>query len=312
MRLLHRFDDESLARTFRGALYAQGMESTLNRGKDGGYELWLHDEPRLEEARAMLAEFLAHPTDSRFLELARTAQAERRQRQKQDRALARRNAEVKDALERQHRGGLGTVTVGLIAISVGFYVLDLVGRSETVFGLFRFATVMAPTGNAWIPYDPVRAIVYEVAKGQPWRVLTPIFLHKGFLHVFFNMWWLKDLGGAIEHAYSSLYLLALVLVVGVLSNAIGYAFTGPYFVGMSGVVYGLFAFIAVRERFDPAARLSMPPGLRTFMIGWFVFGFFASRFGMSIANAVHAGGLVAGAVWGFLSSGVIGRALRRP
>jgi len=311
MRLLHRFDDENAARTFRGALYAEGMESTANQARDGAYELWLHDEPRLDDARALLSKFLANPDDPRFAELARAAQAERRSRRKRDLELAKRNAKVQADLARRHRGGLGTVTIGLITISVGFYLLGLAGKADTVYRLFSFSTVLAPTGSTLVPYDPFAAMLYDIAHGQPWRGLTPIFLHGGFLHIFFNMWWLKDLGGAVENAYSSGYLLALVLVVGILSNAIGYAFTGPFFVGMSGVVYGLFAFIAVRERFDPNARLGMPPSLRTFMLAWLVFGFFAGRFGLHVANAVHMGGLLVGGTWGLLSSGILGRATRR-
>ncbi len=140
----------------------------------------------------------------------------------------------------------------------------------------------------------------------------PIFLHGGFLHLFFNMWWMKDLGAPIERAHSSRYLALLVLVIALLSNATGYAFIGPNFVGMSGVVYGLFGFLWMRGRFDPAGPLQMDPGLTAMLLVFFALGFFADEAGLGfkIANSVHAGGLLSGAAAGYLTSGHLRRALR--
>jgi GlpG protein len=142
-------------------------------------------------------------------------------------------------------------------------------------------------------------------------LISPIFLHFGWLHIFFNMWWLKDLGSAIERVFSPLYLLAMVLLIGVGSNFLEWLASGPVrFGGMSGVVYGLLAFIWLRGRFDPRFPYRLPSQLVTFMLVWLGLGF-AMEKQLHFANWVHLGGLLLGGAWGFLSSGYLGRGRSR-
>src|SRR3954451_9703709 len=47
--------------------------------------------------------------------------------------------------------------------------------------------------------------------GQPWRLLTYMFVHIGVLHFGFNMWCLWDLGALAESLYGD-WLFALVYV----------------------------------------------------------------------------------------------------
>ena len=141
----------------------------------------------------------------------------------------------------------------------------------------------------------------EVRHGEVWRLLTPIFIHYGILHLVFNMLWLRDLGSMIEGRQSSIHLLLLVLCIGVGSN-LGENFLGrsPAFGGMSGVVYGLLGYIWVRGKCDPASGLYLHPTTVLMMIVWF----FACLLGLvgNIANAAHGVGLVMGMAWGYLSS----------
>ena len=162
-----------------------------------------------------------------------------------------------------------------------------------------------PVRGGYVPGD-----VSAIWHGQPWRLITPMFLHFGWLHIFFNMWWLKDLGTAIERVFSARYLLAFVLIVAIFSHVLEYQMSGPRtFGGMSGVVYGLFAFIWIRGRLDPSFPYHMPQQLVTFMLIWLGLGF--TGWVGPIANWVHSGGLIVGAIWGVISSGYLRRKLRR-
>ena len=109
----------------------------------------------------------------------------------------------------------------------------------------------------------------EILHGQLWRLVTPIFIHFGVLHIFFNMLWLRDLGSMIEGRQSSWLLAVLVLVIAACSNLAQFCFGGPMFGGMSGVVYGLLGYIWMRGKFDPGSGLYLHPSTVTMMIIWF-------------------------------------------
>ena len=140
----------------------------------------------------------------------------------------------------------------------------------------------------------------EIANGEWWRLLTPIFVHRDPLHLFFNMMWLFDLGSMIEGRQSVGRLALLVVVIGVLSNLGQYWLAGPLFYGMSGVVYGLLGYIWIRGKFDPASGLFLHRQTVTMMLIWFFLCMTPLMKG--IANGAHAVGLMTGMAWGFLSS----------
>ena len=89
----------------------------------------------------------------------------------------------------------------------------------------------------------------ELKQGEIWRPVTPIFMHFGIIHILFNMMWLKELGTMIEFKNGSLKMLLMVLIIAVVSNVGQDYYKGPYFGGMSGVVYGLFGYIWMKSRY---------------------------------------------------------------
>lgn len=91
----------------------------------------------------------------------------------------------------------------------------------------------------------------KIRTGEVWRLFTPCLLHRDFLHILFNLAWLWVLGRQIEDRIGKLRLLALMVVVGVISNIAQYFMSGPYFIGLSGVVVGMVGFIWQRQRKAP-------------------------------------------------------------
>jgi GlpG protein len=295
MRLLTTVADQSEANTLRDALYSDDIVTTIKETRDGGFAVWVHDEDQMEIARAFLDGFDA--SASRFSDMARKARAQRRQEAKADEQLKTRTEKIRKQIEAKQSMRIGTVTAGLIGICAVVFLATYVGKRQDVLAMLTFVPIVG--GRA---FGDVSAIWH----GQPWRLITPIFLHFGYMHLLFNMWWLKDLGTALERVFSARYLLVFVLVVGVLSNTLEYLMSGPtVFGGMSGVVYGLFAFVWIRGRLDPSFPYRMPQQLVTFMLIWLGLGF--TGWVGPIANWVHLGGLVAGAVWGAASSGRLQR-----
>jgi len=140
-------------------------------------------------------------------------------------------------------------------------------------------------------------------------MLTPILLHGGPLHLVFNMLWLWELGRRIERFQSTMALSLVVVLLALVSNTAQFLYGGGNnFGGMSGVVYGLFAYIWMWQLFDPVAALRLPGSLILFMLLSLVV---MTLLGLDmIANEAHLGGFVAGIVLG-AATAVFSRIHRR-
>ena len=132
--------------------------------------------------------------------------------------------------------------------------------------------------------------------GQYWRLVTPIFLHFGWVHLVFNMLWLWELGRRLERQFGAVHLLSVVFFIAVLSNLYQAAST-PYafFGGMSGVIYGLLGYCGVFNLINPHKAFVLPPSvyilmLLSLVIGWLGLFEFLAR----MANTAHLSGLL----WG--------------
>ena len=181
-----------------------------------------------------------------------------------------------------------------------------------LFGLLSvalFAAFMLGAPQQWIgwltftPFEIRAGQLYFLPMGeQYWRLITPIFLHFGWLHITFNTLWLWELGSKVERVTGSPNTLGLLLVIALVSNICQYQFGGPgLFGGMSGVVYGLLGFCWVAPLIQPRWVIQPTRAIMLFMVGWLflcLFGVVESLGFGAIANAAHLGGLVIGAVLG--------------
>jgi membrane associated rhomboid family serine protease len=182
-------------------------------------------------------------------------------------------------------GPIPPLTVALIGVSVLLSLYAGLGARLEVYVPFFIGA-------------PGTGLLRSVLSGELWRLLTPIFLHFGLLHLLFNMLWLWDLGGALEARRGFGFLALFVLISGIGGNLAQYLITGsPYFGGMSGVVFGLLGFIWMQGRYNPWAGMALSNEIMIMMLIWFVLGW-TGLIG-PIANWAHTGGLVIGGVWGY-------------
>ncbi len=188
------------------------------------------------------------------------------------------------------------ITTALITISILVALISQLGsQPQQVHFLFFSEHLVTSILNLNIFQNQL-----EIFQGEIWRVITPIFLHFGLMHLFFNMLWLKDLGSVIELRFSPIYLLAMVLVMGVASNIAQFLWSGPLFGGMSGVLYGLFGFMWIRPKFDPDFDLELNKQVVVMMLVWFLLCL-TGLMG-NVANMAHASGLITGIIWGYVSA----------
>jgi GlpG protein len=180
-------------------------------------------------------------------------------------------------------------SVLLIVICLIVAVLSRLGTSVDVLEHLFFAR-------------PGSVGLSDVARGELWRLVTPIFIHFGGIHLLFNMMWLFELGTAIEEKKGHAFLGLFVLAIGALSNLAQYLIGGsPFFGGMSGVVYGLLGYFWMQGRYNPNFGYHLHQSTVILMLGWYLLCW-TGLLG-PIANWAHTAGLVLGVVWGYLDSG---------
>jgi GlpG protein len=303
MRRIGSLPNRAQADALGDYLYLHKIENTVAPEEDGGWALWVHDDGHLEAAERSFAEFLKNPKDPRFQQVSQRARDLRFRREKDEKKSRARTVDLRTQWHLT-RTGIGSLTLSLIIISVGVALVSRLGADKTIIQPLFISDYEVMGG-----YVQWRAGLPQIMNGQIWRLITPIFIHFGFLHLLFNMLWLKDLGTMIER-HQGTWLLALqVVVIGVLSNLGQYAVSGPTFGGMSGVVYGLLGYIWLRGRFDPGSGLYLHKTIVVWMIVWF--GICLLGLVGHVANAAHGVGLVVGMLWGYLSSGHLLKVIRR-
>jgi GlpG protein len=150
-----------------------------------------------------------------------------------------------------------------------------------------------------------------LASGQWWRLLTPMLIHFGILHLAMNTLWFWELGRRIEARQGAVMLLGLTLLFSLAANFAQYLHAGPsLFGGLSGVLYGLLGHCWIFQRLAPTPAYRLPPGVLVMMLAWLLIcmtGIFELlQFG-AIANAAHVGGLLAGCLTGLLGGALARR-----
>ena len=96
----------------------------------------------------------------------------------------------------------GPVTALFIAIATFFFLLIHVLRLPGMIPWLTFLPVEIVAGQV---------VFYEMGQ-QYWRLISPIFLHFGWLHIAFNGLWLWELGGRMERQLGSFNMFGLFLV----------------------------------------------------------------------------------------------------
>ena len=328
MRNVGTLGAEADARRFTDYLLTLGIDA---KPEPAGAEwaIWIVDERHVGEGKRALTEFLLNPADPRY-RAAEQAGALRRA------AAARKREAQRNIVEMRGRwqsvgAGSQRLTMWLVIACVLVGVFTNFGANlsselkrelitkhwaelsqemgdealaqkmpERTSGLAASLLISTELDlldeSVWQrPYFGLQ----QIAHGEPWRLVTPIFLHFGLPHLIFNMLAFLGLAGAIEYRQGALRLGMLVLASAVISNLAQYFSTGtPTFGGMSGVGFALFGYIWMQSRFAPTAGLFMDSRTIFMYLLWFVFCISGNA--GPIANMAHGAGLGVGAALGFL------------
>ena len=190
---------------------------------------------------------------------------------------------------RQPLGGQGNqtpvVTYSLIAITALFYVIQWIPGLDA---------------TNYLAYAPLYSYGEYNAIGapyEPWRMITSVFTHSTdfVFHILLNMYTLWIFGQMLERMLGKARFLTLYLASG-LAGSLGVMFWAPhdtFVVGASGAIFGLMgAFLVIQRKLGgETTQLLVLVGINL------VIGFLP---GMSISWQAHLGGLLGGALLGFI------------
>ena len=84
-----------------------------------------------------------------------------------------------------------------------------------------------------------------IVQGQLWRLVTPIFLHIGIVHLAFNTYAIYGFGSQIERFFGTPRFLGLYLVSGIAGVVASFGFSPHPSAGASSAVFGLLGTEAV-------------------------------------------------------------------
>ncbi len=143
-----------------------------------------------------------------------------------------------------------------------------------------------------------------IRAGEYWRIITPIFIHFGIVHIVFNALWIWEVGKRLEVRIGTINLILLVLVSAVLSNVGQFiASQSLFFGGLSGVVYAYFGCNFIIHTFRPTPLTVLPKAIYVLVIVWLIIGFLGVIdffLAGAVANWAHLLGLIAGVLYAFV------------
>ena len=153
-----------------------------------------------------------------------------------------------------------------------------------------------PLMSKWFALNPISFI------WKPWQLVTYMFMHGGFGHLFFNMYTLFIFGSVLENVWGTKKFLTFYFVTGIgaaLVNIGVQYLTGSFAltVGASGAIYGILMGYAMLYP-DSMLTLILPPV--SMKAKWFVLIFAGIELLLGISNNpadnvahfAHLGGLV--------------------
>ena len=173
------------------------------------------------------------------------------------------------------------------------WVQRLIIANVAVFGL----QVVLPGLAGLLVFAPSEVLT------RPWTILTYMFLHGGFSHLFFNMLGLFFFGGRVEHRLGGRDFARLYFVSGVAGALLSMGLAPrAAIIGASGGVFGVslaFAMFWPRERIYIWGVLPVEAWLLVAInTGLSIFSGFGGT-GSGVAHFAHLGGYLG--AWAYLT-----------
>ena len=296
MRQIGSLASEQQATLLTDYLLTKGV-AVLREQEGQDWSIWVREENQVDVAKNLLQEFLVDPQNGKYQQAVSEAERIRAEETRRRTKIARNTIDIRQQWL-QPISRRAPLTLVLMGLSIFVAVMTKAGQDHNLLYhalLFVDPQVLNETLDSF----------YQIKQGQLWRLITPIFLHGNPLHLVFNMMWIYSLATQVEMRCGTVRFGLLTLCIAVASNLTQVlVFAHPVFLGMSGVVYGVFGYIWVKRLAGVATDYELSDFSIFLLLGFLLIGLLGALDkavgGGGVANGAHLGGLVSGMVIGYL------------
>jgi len=193
----------------------------------------------------------------------------------------------------------------LIGSNVAVFLIEL------LFGDLHFAGGL-PLRDGIVEYFAL----WPLGSGHflPWQLFSYMFLHEGFMHIFFNMLMLFWVGVQVEQSWGTKKFLIYYFICG-LGGATAHLLLSGFFgagggpmLGASGAIFGVLVAFGVmfpdmRLIFFPIFIPIRAKFVVPILIAFEIYSTYNASSGDNVAHLAHLGGAVTGMIYMLIMSG---------
>jgi rhomboid protease GluP len=198
---------------------------------------------------------------------------------------------------------LGT-DLGFVPLVIGgssvLYVLSLLASGSRIELFGGGFNILAPSASALVAFGASGGYPF-FSLGAWWTVLSATWLHGSFLHILFNMMWVRDIGPSTAEVIGPARTIIIYVISGVcgfLLSSIASAYFPPLpllrgaqlTVGASASIFGLLGALVHYGRKSGSSLIHTQA--KQWALIMFVYGIIMP----GIDNYAHAGGFIGGYV----------------
>lgn len=134
---------------------------------------------------------------------------------------------------------------------------------------------------------------------RPWTLITNMFVHFDFFHLFFNMFILFFFGMDLERLVGERKFLEIYILSGIVAGAAQMLMTGGFIFGASGALYGVMGCLAM---IAPHIRVLLfyvfPVGIRGAVLIFALIEYMSLGSMDGIGHMAHLAGILVGLAYG--------------
>ncbi|XP_042407092.1 RHOMBOID-like protein 9, chloroplastic isoform X1 [Zingiber officinale] len=183
------------------------------------------------------------------------------------------------------------------------YLISLLAAIDIAVYLFEIASpVNSEIEHLSLPLIYGAKINKLILLGEWWRLLTPMFLHSGFLHVALSCWVLLTYGPRVCKAYGPFTFFLMYILGGICGNLTSFLHTPDLTVCGTGpefAIIGAWLVHQVQNKEVGPKEVSLNMFLKAVIAT--ALSFVLSSFGR-VDNWTHVSAVISGIIFGFLTS----------